>query len=136
MCYIMSYLFENSLEISNLIHNMNNVRHFLCFFYNLHNCVNHFLPILLIFIDFYGLTESSSDLDPTLDRVFSSFPSLKAPLNQNLYLNDPPCTTKFLTRSLLKSCWLSTKWLATVSWIVKHSSVCQILKSYTYLIWI
>ena len=28
----MSYLFENSVEISNVIHNMNNVEHFLYFF--------------------------------------------------------------------------------------------------------
>ena len=37
MCYIISYLLENSLENSNLIHNMNCVEHFLWFFDNLNN---------------------------------------------------------------------------------------------------
>ena len=36
-------LFDNSLEISNLIYNMNCVEHFIWFFVNLHHCLSHFL---------------------------------------------------------------------------------------------
>jgi len=73
---------------------------------------------------------------PILDRVFCSSPSSKAALNQELILNGTTCTTKFLTQTLLKSFCLSTKWLVIVWWVIKHSSFYQILKPYTYLIWI
>jgi len=81
----------------------------------------------LYLLDGRNLENSMSSLEivrspwPIMDRVFFSSPSSKATLNQKLSLNDTPCTTKFLTLSLLKSYSLSTKWLAAVWWVIKHS---------------
>ncbi|KAH1257822.1 hypothetical protein GmHk_03G007700 [Glycine max] len=62
-----------------------------------------------------------------MDIVFSSSPSSKAHLNQKFILNGIPCTTKFLTQSLLNTMYSFMKAVRLTNLNLEETMKCRIV---------